>query len=307
MRTRRRWIPELWLALWVTCLLIGGCERDRGSQPVAAPQKKTQPQAKKPKPPQPCELLRRLGELDKRLATKPAIKPQLEALARDVARLKPQSSDGRALLGGYRLAESVGRASSAPATCQGLEQVARSAETRYQSLLQSMNRRGHGSSGLRRRFAEYGFIEEHLRALRVRAYRAGLPGPTARLLREIAKRQWKAVPGLLRAKADANAKDFHGSPVLHRALRAEQTEAVVALIEAGADVNARDRESLTPLMLACSKQHANLERAKIIRLLLKKGAKRAAVDKTRKTAHAYAVEAKLPAKLLKRLAPRERR
>src|SRR3989442_1254559 len=59
-----------------------------------------------------------------------------------------------------------------------------------------------------------------------------------------------AVAGLLRQKADVNAREADGATALHwAALNADQTT-VAVLIRAGADANAANEYGVTPLMLA---------------------------------------------------------
>jgi ankyrin repeat protein len=79
----------------------------------------------------------------------------------------------------------------------------------------------------------------------------------------------EVIAALIKAGADADAKDNDGwTPLSHSARYGENPGAIAALVAAGADVNAKNEYGVTPLMLAMGRGGA----AEIIALLTEAGA-----------------------------------
>lgn len=75
------------------------------------------------------------------------------------------------------------------------------------------------------------------------------------------------VQTMLRARADANAKDVDGTTALHYAIQRNDTSIIGALLDAGADAKAANRYGVTPLLVAATTGSADT-----IDRLLKAGA-----------------------------------
>lgn len=86
---------------------------------------------------------------------------------------------------------------------------------------------------------------------------------------------------LINAGANVNRADRCGSTILHKAAQSGQKKVVRLFLAYGANVNALNSKGCTPLMIAAN---AKCERAEIVLLLLKSGAKLNVCDCEGKTA-----------------------
>jgi hypothetical protein len=93
--------------------------------------------------------------------------------------------------------------------------------------------------------------------------------------------QYAVIETLIAAGADPNSEDKSGVAPIHRAVRTRCTAAVEALLRNGAEARKKNKSGSTPLHLAVQDtgrggsgtEAARIEQAKIIKLLLKHGAR----------------------------------
>jgi ankyrin repeat protein len=111
-------------------------------------------------------------------------------------------------------------------------------------------------------------------ALPAGAFAAGVPLADAAERGDIA-----AVRALLAQRSDVNASRLDGSTALHAAVHADRLDIADLLLRAGANASARDRYGLMPLTLACLNGNADM-----IRRLLDAGADANTVDPAGETA-----------------------
>merc|ERR1712166_61099 len=93
------------------------------------------------------------------------------------------------------------------------------------------------------------------------------------------------------AGMDLNVKDANGSTVLHRMAVDGDIDSVELLLQRGADVDSLDGDGRTPMLAAAATHTNNVLR--IVKMLIKKGAKKDACDKQNKNAYELAKSPKV--------------